>query len=182
MKLKVTNIFTKVGLLLVLVISSTSWAQFDSSYQLGAGDVLRISVFGEPDLSIEQIRLNDMGTFSYPFLGVVRAKGETASGVERQIVQGLQGDYLINPKVTVSVLEYREFFINGEVRNPGAYPFKPGMTLRTAVALAGGFTERASSRGFNVIKDTDTNKKPQKIQLNSQVMLGDIITIEQSFF
>lgn len=165
-----------------LILSSNSVAQQDSSYTLGSGDLLRISVFGEPDLSMEQIRLNDAGTFSYPFLGIIRAKGETVAEVERKITAGLLGDYLINPKVTVSIIEYREFFINGEVRNPGGYPYIPGMTLRKAVALAGGFTERASGRSFNVIHEDDVYKTPQKANLSTHIIPGDIITIEQSFF
>lgn len=165
-----------------LVFTVNVLAQLDSSYTLDSGDLLRVSVYGEPDLSFDSIQLNDAGTFSYPFIGTIRAKGQTAVAVERQIIQGLKGDYLINPKVTVSILEYRGFFINGEVRNPGGYPFLPGMTLQKAVALAGGFTERASRRSFNIIHEADANKAPKKASLGTAVMPGDIITIEQSFF
>ncbi|WP_116472400.1 polysaccharide biosynthesis/export family protein [Zobellella maritima] len=154
----------------------------DSRYTLGSGDQIRISVFGEQDLSFEQIQLNDAGTFSYPFLGSVNAKGKTAKEVENLIAGGLRGDYLIDPKVSVSILQYREFYVNGEVGNPGGYPFQPGMTLRKAVALAGGFSERASRSAYYIIRDTDPSRKPQKITLDSPVMPGDIITIEQSFF
>ncbi|PSJ40094.1 capsular biosynthesis protein [Zobellella taiwanensis] len=169
-------------LLLVFTFTGTAMAQTDSSYTLGSGDLLRVSVFGEPDLSIEQIRLNDAGTFSYPFLGSINAKGKTAKQVEAQIANGLRGDYLIDPKVTVSILEYREFFVNGEVRNPGGYPFQPGMTLRKAVALAGGFSERASRSAFSIIHDNDPGRTPRKATLDTPVMPGDIITIDQSFF
>lgn len=176
------NVFRIAFILMTFGLISDAIAQTDSSYTLGSGDLLRVSVFGEPGLSIEEIRLNDAGTFSYPFLGTIRAKGETAAGVERAITRGLRGDYLIDPKVTVSILKYREFFINGEVRNPGGYSFIPGMTLRKAVALAGGFTERASRRSFNLIEDTDINKKSKKADLNTPIMPGDIVTIGQSFF
>ncbi|GHA27734.1 polysaccharide biosynthesis/export family protein [Oceanisphaera arctica] len=154
----------------------------DSQYALGSGDLIRVSVFGEQDLSIEQIRLNDAGTFSYPFLGTINAKGKTAKQVESQIASGLRGDYLIDPKVSVSILEYREFYVNGEVGNPGGYPFQPGMTLRKAVALAGGFSERASRSAYYIIRDADLGRTPQKAFLDTPVMPGDIITIEQSFF
>ncbi|GAA3535930.1 exopolysaccharide export protein VpsN [Zobellella aerophila] len=154
----------------------------DSKYALGSGDLIRVSVFGEEGLSFDQIRLNDAGTFSYPFLGSVNAKGKTAKEVENLIAGGLRGDYLIDPKVSVSILEYREFYVNGEVRTPGGYPFQPGMTLRKAVALAGGFSERASRSAYFIIHDNDLSRTPQKAFLDTPVMPGDIITIEQSFF
>ena len=173
----------KVSLVLGFFMSSSNaLAQVDSSYTLDSGDLIRVSVYGEPDLSFDKVRLNDAGTFSYPFVGVIRAKGETAAEVERRIASGLRGNYLVNPKVTVSILEYRGFFVNGEVRNPGGYPFMPGMTLRKAVALAGGFTERASRRSFNIIHEADIDKAPKKANLGTAIMPGDIITIEQSFF
>lgn len=176
------NILQVFILSLLFISAKNALAQLDSSYMLDSGDLLKISVYGEPDLSFDRIRLNDAGTFSYPFIGIIRAKGETAIGVENKIIAGLLGDYLVNPKVTVSILEYRGFFINGEVRSPGGYPFMPGMTLRKAVALAGGFTERASRRSFNIIQEADVNKTPKKANLGTAVMPGDIITIEQSFF
>lgn len=166
-----------------LTTAGTAQAQSgDSRYTLGSGDKIRISVFGEQDLSFEQIQLNDAGTFSYPFLGSVQAKGKTAKEVENLIDRGLRGDYLMDPKVSVSILEYREFYVNGEVRSPGGFPFQPGMTLRKAVALAGGFSERASRSAFYIIRDQDSNRRPKKVTLDSPVMPGDIITIEQSFF
>lgn len=172
----------RVFLVFGLFSATSAMAEVDSSYQLDAGDLLKVSVYGEPDLSFDKIQLNDAGTFSFPFIGTVRAKGQTAAAVERQITQGLKGQYLVNPRVTVSILEYRGFYINGEVRSPGGYPYIPGMTLRKAVALAGGFTERASKRSFNIIHESDANKEPKKANLGSTIMPGDIITIEQSFF
>lgn len=166
----------------LLTLGQAAMAAGDSQYRLGSGDVISINVFGEEDLSFEQIRLTDAGSFSYPFLGEVRAKGKTASELEQQIVGGLKGDYLIDPRVSVSILEYREFFVNGEVKNPGGYAFKPGLTLRKAIALAGGFTERASDSKMSVIRDGDATRTPSRATLDTPIMPGDIITIEQSFF
>ena len=172
-------------LLLVWALATTSaHAQIPSAvgYTLGSGDMIRISVFGEPDLSFEQIQLNDAGTFSYPFLDTINAKDKSARDVEQILINGLRGSYLVDPKVTVSILEYRKFFVNGEVSLSGGYPFQPGMTLRKAVSLAGGFTDRASRSAFYIIRDIDTSRTPQKIGLDDPIMPGDIITIEQSFF
>lgn len=157
-------------------------ASLNSVYELGAGDLLSIQVFGESDLSFDEIRLTDAGTFSYPFLGEIRAKGLTSSEVEQLIIRGLKGDYLIDPRVTVRILEYRPFFVNGEVKRPGGYPFKAGLTLRKAIALAGGFTERASRNKMHIIRDTDKSNAPIKASLDTNVYPGDIITIDESFF
>ena len=102
-----------------------------SQYQLGSGDKINISVFGENDLSLE-VRLPDVGTINYPFLGEVKLVGLTAAEVEQLIYTGLKGDYLINPSVSVTITEYRPFFIDGEVKRPGGYPYQPGLTVNKA--------------------------------------------------
>ncbi|QLC74721.1 polysaccharide export protein [Pseudomonas sp. LPB0260] len=167
---------------ILLSISGFAQAEGNSQYRLASGDVIRISVFGEQDLSFEELRLTDAGTFSYPFVGEVRAKGKTAAEIEQIIIDKLQGDYLIDPRVSVSVLEYREFFISGEVKTPGGYPFQPGLTLRRAVALAGGLTERASESRITIIRDHDESRTPEVANLDTRVMPGDTITIDQGFF
>ncbi|WP_373090787.1 polysaccharide biosynthesis/export family protein [Zhongshania sp.] len=167
---------------LALEANHNSSKSLDSIYKLGAGDLLSVQVFGEPDLSFSEIRLTDAGTFSYPFLGEVRAKGLTSADVERSIKSSLLGDYLIDPKVTVRILEYRSFFVNGEVKKPGGYPFKPGLTLRKAIAIAGGFTERASRSKFYIIRDNDEIRKPIRSSLDSNIYPGDIVTVDESFF
>ncbi|MFC6670567.1 polysaccharide biosynthesis/export family protein [Marinobacterium aestuariivivens] len=164
----------------LFLLSATTWAAENDQYRLGSGDVISINVFGEGDLNLEKVRLNDAGKFSYPFLGEIAATGKTAAELEQLLVGGLKGDYLVNPRVSVRILEYREFFVNGEVKSPGGYPFKPGLTLRKAVAVAGGFTERASKSKFGLIRDG--NDIPQEAVLDTPIMPGDIITIEQSFF
>jgi polysaccharide export outer membrane protein len=152
-----------------------------SDYQLGAGDRIQIQVFDEPDLSMD-VRLSDAGTISYPFLGEVRVAGNTVSQLETQIVSGLLGDYLIDPKVNVSVVEYRPFYVNGEVESPGGFPYQPGLTLRKAIALAGGFTERASKSKINVLSEGAVNSRQQQISLDEFLSPGDIVTVDQSFF
>jgi len=153
-----------------------------AQYRLSSGDVIRINVFGEESLSFEELRLTDAGTFSFPFIGEVRAQGKTTGQIEQIVIDKLKGDYLIDPRVSVSILEYREFFISGEVKNPGGYPFQPGLTLRRAVALAGGLTERASVRRISIVRDHDDARKSQDASLDTQVMPGDTITIDQGFF
>jgi protein involved in polysaccharide export with SLBB domain len=152
-----------------------------SDYQLGSGDRIQIQVFDEADLSME-VRLSDAGTISYPFLGEVRVSGNTVSQLEAQIVGGLKGDYLVDPKVNVAVVEYRPFYINGEVEDPGGYPYQPGLTLRKAIALAGGFTERASKSKINVLSEGAVDGRQRQIGMDVTLNPGDIVTVEQSFF
>jgi len=156
-------------------------AQSLSDYQLGSGDQIQVQVFGEEDLSME-VRLSDAGTISYPFLGEIRVAGNTVSQLEAQIVKGLKGDYLVDPSVNVSVIEYRPFYINGEVKTPGGYPYQPGLTLRKAVALAGGFTERASKTKISLLSERALDGKQRQVGIDEVLNPGDIITVEQSFF
>lgn len=153
-----------------------------SSYRLASGDVISIHVFGEDDLSRDKIRLSDAGTISYPVLGEIKVLGLTAGELEQFITSGLKGRYLVNPKVSVTIQEYRQFFVNGQVEKPGGYSFQPGLTIRKAVSLAGGFKERASQEKIFVIRDGDTSQTPNKVDLNAPVYPGDIITVEESFF
>jgi len=150
-------------------------------YLLGTGDMVRIQVYNENDLYLEA-RVSDTGTISYPFLGELNVKGLSLASLEKLITSRLKGDYLINPKVSVDMVEYRQFYINGEVKNAGGFPYQPGLTVRKAITLAGGFSERASKDKIFVIHDDSTASEPIKITLDAVVRPGDIITIEQSFF
>jgi len=153
-----------------------------SSYRLGSGDVISIQVLGEEDLKRERIRLTDAATISYPILGEIRLLGKTQSELETLITSGLKGRYLVNPQVTVTINEYRNFFIIGQVEKPGGYPFIPGLTVRKAISLAGGFKERASKEKIFVIRDDDRSQTPKRVDQNAVVNPGDIITVEESFF
>lgn len=150
-------------------------------YQLDTGDKIRIQVYNEPDLYLET-RVNDSGIISYPFLGNIKVVGLTPSQLEGVITQRLKGDYLIDPKVSVDIMEYRQFYVNGEVQSPGGYPFQPGITVRKAISVAGGFKERASRDKVFLIREGSNNDEPAKVSLDDKVWPGDIITVEESFF
>ncbi len=153
-----------------------------SNYKLGAGDVITVQVLGEDDLKREKIRLSDAATISYPVLGEIRLLGKTVGELEELIRDGLKGRYLLNPQVTVTINEYRSFYVNGQVQKPGGYSYIPGLTVRKAVSLAGGFKERASQDKIFAIREDDPKQVPQKVGLNASVNPGDIITVEESFF
>ncbi|VVP68404.1 polysaccharide biosynthesis/export family protein [Pseudomonas sp. B21128] len=169
-------------LLLVWLTPAAHAAETLTDYKLAAGDVLRITVFGEPELSFKKIRLNDAGTFSYPFLGEVVARGLTPNQVEQKIVEGLKQGYLVDPKVSLSQIEYRPFYINGEVQKPGSYPFQPGLTLEKAIALGGGLTERASMKRVTILRGVGGPPVIDDISRTTVISPGDTISIAQGFF
>jgi polysaccharide export outer membrane protein len=149
-----------------------------SDYRLGKGDVISIKVFGEEDFSMET-SLSKEGRISYPFLGELKISGLTVTQVERKITLGLRAGYLKNPKVTVTVLEYRQLFVNGQVKSPGGYAFKPGMTVNKAISLAGGFTETASRDEIFIILDGDKSATEKKVGLYNFIAPGDIIIVKE---
>ncbi len=166
---------------LVLTVPAAA-AQELSTYKLGSGDMISIRVLGEDDFKRERVRLSDAGTISFPILGEIRVKGMTVGALEDHITQGLKGRYLVNPQVTISIEEYRDFFVNGMVQKPGGYPFSPGMNVRKAITIAGGFRERASRDKFHIIRDDDPKQVPKRVDMNAPILPGDILTIEESFF
>lgn len=153
-----------------------------STYRLNSGDVISIRVFGEDDFTREKIRLTDAGTVSFPVLGEIPMLGRTVGEIEGLVTDRLKGRYLVNPRVSVWIDEYRSFFVNGMVEKPGAYPFQPGLSIRKAISIAGGLKERASVNKIFVVRDKDSAHKPLKVDLNADVGPGDIITVEESFF
>ena len=153
-----------------------------SSYKLGAGDVITIRVFGEDDFTKEKIKLNDAGAVSFPAIGEIKVLGLTIGDLERLVTNGLRGRILVNPRVSVQIEEYRPFYVNGMVDKPGGYPYQPGLTVRKATSLAGGFKERASLSKIYIIREGDPAQRPQKAELNTPVGPGDILTVEESFF
>lgn len=153
-----------------------------TAYRLNTGDVVRIQVFGEADLS-PTVRIDERGRIPYPFLGELAIAGLTTQEVEGLILEGLKGPYLVDPRVNVTVDAYRPVYVNGEVRTPGSYAWEPGMTVRKVVALAGGLSDRASTRRiFLVPENADPATDRLRVELDAPVAPGDVVTIEQSFF
>lgn len=152
-----------------------------ANYHVGAGDVLGIRVFGEPDLSLEA-KIPASGIISYPLLGELRVAGQTTAGVETLITKGLKGDFLVDPKVNVTVTEYRSYYVNGEVKTPGAYEYTPGLTVHRAISISGGFTERAARSRILIIKEKDPSRETQRVDLEDPVGPGDIVIVKESFF
>lgn len=150
-------------------------------YTLAPGDVISIRVYGEDDLTRDKIRLTDTTILTLPFGNLV-ARGLTISELQKAIADGLRGRFLVDPRVSVTIDEYRPFFIQGQVQKPGGYPYQPGLNVRRAVSIAGGFRERASMSKIFVVRENDKTNMPAKVDLNSPIAPGDTVTVEESFF
>ena len=174
---------TKLLFLLVFLFGycSSSQANDTGHYRFSADDQISITVFGEPDLSLAKIRITTDGTISVPLIGQVRVQGLTAAEITEELTRLFANDYLKNPAITVSVIEYRQFYINGEVKKPGGYSFRDGLTVERAVALAGGFSERAAKNKITIAHEENTNKII-RVELTTPIKPGDIITVKESFF
>lgn len=150
-------------------------------YLLGPGDQLKIIVFNQQDLSGEYT-INGAGHISLPLIGDVSAKELTAKKLEQAIIDKLKPEYLLNPRVSVQVMNYRPFYILGEVKQPQSYPYVDGMTYLNAVAIAGGYTYRAKEDYVVVIRMNDPQKRELELKMNEKVMPGDVIYVKERFF
>jgi len=150
-------------------------------YRLGAGDKIKVHVLGEEDMDVE-VRLGTSGDIRYPFLGKIHVTGMTMPELEHKITHELANGYLVDPQVRISMEEFRPFYVNGEVKKPGGYPYQPGLTVRKAVALGGGFTEDADENKVFLIRAGDASRVEHRIALNAPVSPGDIVTVKQSYF
>lgn len=175
------------SLLLVLLLSYPATAQTSTTenvatdYVLGHGDRIRITVFGHENLTGEFL-LSEADSVSLPLVGVLDFNGATVQEAQNIVVNALKPDYLVDPKVSVEVLEYRPFYIVGEINNPGSYPWVNGMTVIEAVAIGGGFTYRARKKRMLVIRKTDETRSEREIMPNDKVLPGDLIRVAERFF
>lgn len=168
-------------LAIVLSLCGVLASANQSSYRLDVGDRIAIKVFNEDDMSIET-RINDSGAINMPFVGNVIVVGRTATEIEQTLQSTLAAGYLVNPRVSVDILEYRPFFIRGAVKSPGSYPYQPGLTVEQAAAVAGGFTDRADLDSVLRGRDQFGIFKEDRVTLRADVAPGDTVTVEESFF
>ena len=148
-------------------------------YRFGPGDTIRVSVYLESDLYFEG-QISQQGSIDFPLLGSLTLKGLTQQEAKHFIEQQLKNGYLVSPNVSVRIINYRPFFIYGEVRKPGSYPYQPNITLEQAIVLAGGLKDRASREQWTIQRGEKSNIF--KASVDSIVQPGDVIKVEKSFF
>ncbi len=154
-----------------------------ADYALGAGDKLRITVFGEDEMTGEY-SVTGGGTIAFPLIGDIPAVGRTLGDVQEAIRAKLAAGYIKDPRVAVEVLEYRTFYILGEVNKPGEYPYRASLTLDQAVATAGGYTYRANKKRFAITHAADgaETRMPFRDTHELRVEPGDTVRILERFF
>ncbi len=157
------------------VFAPASYAQELNAYRISPGDVISIIVFDEPELTLRDARVPSSGSISFPFIGEVRLAGETTQAIEQDMIERLANGYLRHPQVTVSISQYRPFFVGGSVNVPGQKQYGEGMTVAKAIALAGGVRDDSPIDAINI-------ERPGQnffgvVDMTTRVMPGDIITI-----
>ena len=152
------------------------------AYRVDTGDRVSIMVYQEPDLSINGVRVKADGTIAYPLLGDLHVAGLTSQGLQHLVIGKLQDGYLKKPSITVSIDSYRLYYIKGEVSRPGGYTFVDGLTVSKAVALAGGYTVRASESRISLVRESDPENPLESVGVNTAIQPGDIVTVGESFF
>lgn len=152
-----------------------------ADYRLGPGDELRITVFGEDDLSGEYV-VNPQGRITFPLVGEVDAGGKTFAELNTALTEALQRDYLRQPNIAIDVVNYRPFYILGEVRTPGTYAYSANLTVLNAVATAQGFTYRADERQVFIKHSWENVERVYPLTTTTPVQPGDTIRIAQRIF
>jgi protein involved in polysaccharide export with SLBB domain len=153
-----------------------------NAYILGPGDKVRLTVYNEDTLSGEY-EVDGSGNLSIQLVGPIPVKGHTVPEVIAMVVSVLKsGGYMLNPSVAMEVLNYRPFYVMGEVKEPGKYPYVSDMTVLNAVALAGGYTYRAKKDKVVVVRASDPEKKERSANPSEPVLPGDIIRVPERFF
>jgi protein involved in polysaccharide export with SLBB domain len=153
----------------------------NESYRLGTGDKIKLTVFGQDDLGGE-FTVDDQGFIRLPLIGQVKAAGLTILGFEDAVTAKLADGYLRDPRVSVQVVNYRPFYIIGEVNKPGEYPYENGMNVLNAVSLAGGYTYRADDSVVYVRRKGSPNEEKEPADQTTIIYPGDIIRISERFF
>lgn len=153
----------------------------EPNVRLSPADRVQIAVFGHEDLSGE-FEIDGMGRLSLPLVGGLSAQGLTTEELENAIVDALQPEYLLNPRVTVQLISLRPFYILGEVNAPGSYPYTGDMTIVRAVAVAGGFTPRARTKRIVIRRVIDGVETEIPAENDTTVQPGDVIEIPERFF
>jgi len=163
------------------VVDVSSLAVSPQSYRLGPNDSLQIEVFDEPDL-LTETTVSGHGTLKFPLLGELRVAGMTVKEVEEELVRRLAEGYLKNPKLTISIKKYRNFYVSGEAKRPGAFPYQEGITVLKAITLAGGWTDRAIKDEAKVLRMVDGQEQILMVGMDDPVQPDDIIIVPESFF
>lgn len=178
---------TVLALMLAVVLAglapvAAATAGDQPAYRLGSGDQVRITVYGQEGISGE-FEVDSSGTISMSLIGEVAIGGLTLREAEQRIVDKLKPGYLKNPRVSMQVLNYRPFYVLGEVNEPGSYDYVSDITVTEAIALAGGYTYRAAKDDVVIIRSNKAGEREKReAEAGTVVLPGDTIRVPERFF
>lgn len=150
-------------------------------YQLDTGDAMRVTVYGDAELSATY-RVDDSGAVAFPLVGPVKVRGSTTKMAAASIAAALANGYMRNPDVAVEVAEYRPFFIQGAIGNAGQFPYVYGMTVRAAISTAGGYKDTANQDSAVVYRRQGGQMVKGSVNLDFPIFPGDTIVIPERWF
>ncbi len=150
-------------------------------YQLDTGDVVRVTVYGDAELS-KSYKVDDSGAIAFPLVGPVPVRGGTTEQAAARLAAALANGYMRNPDVAVEIDQYRPFFIQGEVRNAGQFTYVYGMTVRAAISTAGGYTETADRERAVVYRRQGDQMVKGPVDLDFPIYPGDTIVVSERWF
>ena len=162
-------------------VDNAFYEELKKPYTLDSGDRMRITVFGQTDLT-NTYSVEKSGYIAFPLVGSVLARGRTPKQVEAKVAQKLRSGFLRNPDVSVEIDRYRPFFIMGEVGTSGQYTYVPGMTVQNAVAVAGGFSARAEQGNVDVTRQVNGDVITGRVTLSDPILPGDTVYIRERLF
>lgn len=173
--------FSVTGCATYKPVDDAFYEELKKPYTLDAGDRMRITVFGQRDLT-NTYAVEKSGYIAFPLVGSVLARGRTPKQVEANIAHKLRSGYLRDPDVSAEIDRYRPFFIMGEVATGGQYTYVPGMTVQNAVAIAGGFSARAEQADSDVTRQVNGNVLTGRVTISDPILPGDTIYIRERLF
>jgi protein involved in polysaccharide export with SLBB domain len=163
------------------VPARAAMAQADT-YLLSPGDKVKVTVFNEPDLTGE-FQVDQSGNIAFPLIGTIAAAGMPVSEFQSQLLRRLRNGYVRNARVSIEIASYRPFNVFGEVRNAGQYPYRPGLTVQDAIAMAGGFTYRANSRTAYVRRSNANTEMSVRLDgPRVSILPGDDVRVPERYF
>ena len=149
--------------------------------KLQAGEKISITVFGEDKLSGDYT-IDPSGFVSLPLAGTIQAAGLTQAELEQALSAKFRSEYLRSPKVTVTIATFRPIYIIGEVEKPGEYPYKSGLNVLSATALAGGTTYRASRTYVMIQHPNESGMREYPFSSTVPVLPGDLVRVPERYF
>jgi protein involved in polysaccharide export with SLBB domain len=152
-----------------------------ASHKLQPGEKIRVTVFGESGLSGDY-QIDPSGYIALPLAGAIKAEGLTQSELEQELTKRFAKEYLKNPKITVSISEFKPFYILGEIEKPGAYPYTSGLNVLAAIAIAGGTTYRASRSTILIQHAGERALREYRLNETIPILPGDIIQVPRRYF